>query len=167
MFLLEAIFFFIHNIFFIRILPIPIFGNVSVAIMDLPTPTSKFSPGDMVIFRGKSTCLVQSSSNQLGFNRYRLLDLDKGWEIVGSSHEITKVSVLHADTDLMSEFDVGNRAASTSDAKQARRPRFQAKSAKKIDELASKKTEKSTDKQTTWAVRIFTGFLLFYWAVLV
>ena len=64
--------------------------------MALPTPTLRFSLEDLAMFCGEAICLVKSSSNQPGFNRYRLLDLDKDWEIVGSSHKMTGVSVLYA-----------------------------------------------------------------------
>ena len=46
------------------------------AMMAYQAPTPKFSPGDLVNYRGSVSCLVVTSWSQLGFNKYQLLDLD-------------------------------------------------------------------------------------------
>ena len=48
-------------------------------------PIPRVSPGDVIIYRGKITCVVSPINNQIGFNNFKLLNLDKGYEIVASS----------------------------------------------------------------------------------
>jgi len=127
-------------------------------------PHPKFSSGDIVNYRGQSTCVVLSTSNQLGFNVYHLLELDTGYTIRSSAHEIAsavdsnvidlpdiEVELPVMDDDLV---ELGEQTAVKKETKPAR---FKILDDNELDELASKRTEKTTDKQTAWAVKMFKG----------
>ena len=113
-------------------------------------PIPRFSPGDLVTYRGETTCLVSSINNQLGFNRFKLLDLDRGYEIIASSHEMV---LFEPENKLSVNIDI----PALDTAREPAPKRFKTKSDSEVDELAKRRTETSTDRQTEWAVRIFRG----------
>lgn len=114
-------------------------------------PHPKFSPGDIVSYRGKSTCVVLSTTNELGFNIYHLLDLDSGVSIRSSAHEI--ISAVEANIINLPDIEL----EPTSPEKTPTKARFQLMNDGELDDLASKRTEKATDRQTSWAVKVFKG----------
>lgn len=125
--------------------------------MAYQAPPPKFTGGDLVNFRGNTTCVVLSSWNQLGFNRYKLVNLDNGAEIHASSHDLVEIPVASVDTEVHFTDEYG---PAPSDINKPAGARFERKTEEEINVLASKKTEKSTDRQTSWAVRIFKGNLM-------
>lgn len=134
------------------------------AIMNYSAPVPKFTAGDLVNFRGSTTCVVVSSWDQLGFNRYKLLDLDNGREIQASTHDLREIPVASVDTEM--DFSENNGPAPSDvntpapEEASGGSARFQQRTEQEIDYLASQRTEKNTDKQTSWAVRIFKGKLM-------
>ena len=72
---------------------------------------------------------MSSINNQLGFNRFKLLDLDRGYEIIASSHEMV---LFEPENKLSVDIDI----PALDTAREPAPKRFKTKSDSEVDELA-------------------------------
>ena len=114
-------------------------------------PAPKFCPGDLVVYRGFKTCAMVGVCPTFGFNRYSVMDLDNGASITAYAHELAPASL---DNIVLQEVEF---VEVESLGLQPPKKRFKQLSTNEIDKLAAQRTEKSTDRQTNWAVKLFRG----------
>jgi hypothetical protein len=116
-------------------------------------PEPKFAPADLVKYNNAGEYIVLAVSDELGFNRYHLLNIENGTQEVAATHELTKIKadIFEADEQLMQDILV------EPETQENKKSRFRSLQPNELDELARKRTEPATDKQTTWAIRIFKG----------
>ena len=116
--------------------------------------------------------LIVAIQNSLGFNTYQLLNLDTGATIRAHIHQLNKkivdggIPVVLDDLDTVSIADwpgVADITATgiTDTVPNEPRPseRFPCLSEDDLNQLASQCTEKSTDSQTVWGVKLLRGRL--------
>ena len=115
-------------------------------------PVPRFAPADLVKYQGEGEYMVLSVNNVLGFNKFQLINIRNGQQVQASSHELQKIrdDILKAEEDEESEVFEGNETV-------VPKARFTTLNAEELDNLAKKRTEPGTDKQTKWAIKIFKG----------
>jgi hypothetical protein len=116
-------------------------------------PASKFAPADLVKYRNTGEYIILSISNEIGFNRYHLLNIENGQEQMANTFELEKipVDILEITED---EFET-----------KPEKKRFKTIQPEELDNLSKKTTEPTTDRQTSWAVKIFKGIYLSIWVI--
>ena len=114
-------------------------------------PVPRFAPADLVKYQGEGDYLVLSVTNVLGFNKYNLINIRNGEQVQASSHELQKIhdDILKKDDEETEERE--------EESKNIPKSRFNTLLPEELDELAKKRTEPGTDKQTKWAIKIFKG----------
>ena len=108
---------------------------------------ARFKVSDLVKFNNSGEYIILAITNELGFNTYHIMDTKNGNEERANSHQLQKIQdLLLPSSDTEEEMEIVEE-----------KTRFKLMTQEEIDELAKKRTEKATDKQTTWAIRIFKG----------
>ena len=122
--------------------------------MATAAPVPKYSPSDLVKYKDKGQYIVLSVQTNLGFNKYHIMNIEDGHSEQASSHELTKIN-----TNIpKKEEDIETPEENIEELNEnVVKPRFKTLKPEELDDLARKRTEKTTDKQTTWAIRIFKG----------
>ena len=129
-------------------------SNWTTSTMATARAKPRFSPADIVRYQGQEEYVVVSVTNLLGFNKYNLLNLKNGEKIQASSHELQKIYGEKLMGDEESDEEIEEiLAPEQMETKQ----RFGVLNEQQLDELAKKRTEPGTDKQTKWAIKIFKG----------
>ena len=119
-------------------------------------PAPAFCPGDLLIYKSKNDCVMISSRCEGGINRYTILELDSGSMLLAFRHELSKRMDTESLTEVEFQMDLPTASTSTSRPDPPTK-RFKKLTDEEIETLAGKKKEKSTMKQTKFAVRVFQG----------
>jgi hypothetical protein len=117
-------------------------------------PHPKFSPGDLVKFKNSGEYIVLSLTNEIGFNKYQLLNIDNGQQEIAHSFEIEKIGsadILTTEDEELIEIP-----------QEPKNKRFKSMKQEELDNLAKKRSEPATDKQTLWAVNILKGKISYF-----
>ena len=118
--------------------------------------------GDYVDASGR-TCFIQAVENKLGFNVYICIDIDSGVILRKSRYEVEKIDPPFADLpDIMfedpeAESQEPDVALPIDEDTEEETKRFKSVSDEDLDHLAKNRNSHMTQKQTTWAVKIFRG----------
>ena len=110
-------------------------------------PAPAFAPSDIVKYRNNGQYIELSITSHLGFNKYNLMSIENGTQEVASAFEMEKIGRNNSDTDEEISETTENQEET----------RFKHLNKEEIDELAKKRTEPTTEKQTIWAIKIFKG----------
>ena len=110
----------------------------------------KFKPSDLVKYKDQGQYIVLSITNILGFNKYNIINIQNGEYEQAAIHEISKLgeTIFNKENEEMEESD---------DETEEKKKRFPTLQPEDLDKIAQKRTEKATDKQTAWAIKIFKG----------
>ena len=121
------------------------------------THRPKFAPADLVKYKNAGQFIVLSITRQLGFNKYNIISIENGEFHVANTHELTKINnAILGDESDGSEFEEDIQPIEKLTEK-VNKSRFKSLNQEELDQLAQKRTERATDKQTTWAVKILKG----------
>ena len=129
-------------------------GDRPTTKMATKAPVPGFQPADVVYYGDKGQYIVLAVEASLGFNRCHIMSLENGEKEITNRHELTKVhsNIVGKPEDIPIP-DEKVEELNGNDNK----PRFKTLNAEELDDLARKRTEKATDKQTTLALKIFKG----------
>ena len=113
-------------------------------------PSPSFAPSDLVKFKNSGQYIVLSVTSSLGFNKYHLMNIENGQQEMASAYEMEKIGKkLFGCPTEDEEFDKNTEIQPEN--------RFKTLKEEEIDELAKKRTEPTTEKQTSWAIKILKG----------
>ena len=117
---------------------------------------AQYNVGDFVIFQG-NMCVIDGIHQPLGsYHTFRLSDAVNGRVYYASKQEIS-----HCELAEVVDFDVSFEAETTVPLKNTKPPsRFVKVAEQDIRNLADSRLEKSTKKQSAWAVKILRGRFL-------
>ena len=124
---------------------------------------AQYAVGDFVDYRGENIAVIDRIIHPLSsYRSYEVTDIDSGRKSVAMKHElshteITDVMVIDGVSE-MADFPVKPDKKSTAPKKE----RFAQVTEKEIEDLANSRLEKSTKKQTAWAVKILRGLFTSY-----
>ena len=135
----------------------------------MATPAS-YAVGEIVEYQGKYCLIDHISVSKLGFNVYKLQDLDSGATTVAYKHQLSKTGDLDFhDFEFDSfEFEEGESEAQsvimnhpdpiiTKNVDPGKSQRFASLTSDEVDAIASARLSANTKEQTRWGVRIFAG----------
>ena len=115
-------------------------------------PVPRFKVADLVQLKDSEEYIILGIRNELGFNVYNLMNTKTGQEIQANSHEMKKIL-----DDILESDESDGEEELIQVEENDNKPRFKLLQPEEIDKLAKKRTEPATDKQTTWAIKIFKG----------
>ena len=107
-----------------------------------------------MVYRGFKTCAMVGVWPTFGYNRYRVMDFDNRASITAYVHELAPASLDNMVLEGVEFVDLEGLGL------QPPKKRFKELSTNEIEKLAAQRTEKSTDRQTNWAVKLFRGKIL-------
>ena len=128
----------------------------------------QYEVGEIVHFKGSDHIII-AIINDLGFDTYQLMNLDTGHCTRGHIHELDKrrvhgeALILDADDDsTVGEWsgmaDMTSQTGPTNPSPPSvQSERFARLSDEELNNIAGQCTEKSTDKQTAWGVKLLRG----------
>lgn len=143
--------------------------NTSVSSRHLTmaeAPGPLISVGDFVNCSGR-VCYVESIQNTIGFNQYKLVDIDSGVVLTKARFQINPIEVQYVtgtDSD-MDFMDVNiDQLEQTNEGKKenSEERRFSTLSEEDLNNLALNRNCKTTQQQTSWGVAIFKSETLVF-----
>ena len=117
------------------------------------TPNALVYSGMYVTCQGR-TCYVDSVENNLGYNQYKLIDIDSGVELVKARYEFEPMDDILKDTEV--DMAVLEKIL-YENKEEIQEKRLQTVSTEELDSIALSRNSKRTKIQTNWAVKVFKG----------
>ena len=121
---------------------------------------AQYAVGDFVVYRGENIAVIDRIIHPLSsYRSFEVTDIDSGWKSVPLKHELSHWKYgRHGD---WLHFWDGGLSHETEQKISDTEERTQVLE-KEIDDIANSRLEKSTKKQTAWAVKILRGLFTSY-----
>ena len=132
-----------------------------------------FFEAEIVKFQGKDCVILEIKKSGLGYNKYKLWNIDSGDTIVTTKENITKndLETLGFDEEFTDSenvgtvdtatFDIGidNLIGLSEEVPQQKKRHSELETAE-LDSIAAANNERNTTYSTKWAVNLFKGLFL-------
>ena len=121
-------------------------------------PAALFDVGDVVLYRDRS-CVIHHIRQPIGtFKAFDITDITTNEPFVAYKHDISHMRLEDALLECSFEMDATESAEFPVEFKKNKQQdRFGKITETELNDLADSRLEKTTKKQTSWAVRIFKG----------
>ena len=116
---------------------------------------------------GEKTVLILSIDNEIGFNKYTVIDLDSGLIYNAYKHQLSKREEIDIDGPIPEgTMEVENEPKKEESVQEVKEGRFVKKTEEELKEIETHTKAHTTHQQTKWGVKILKGIYILIFNIL-